>query len=115
MAWTLKAGKTFAHNFSEVPISSAYAIVDGFDTLNKSARRASFNLLIYVNRNARVNNKLPVAAFNISATGADFDTYFAPSLPTSVWTQANNYMANGGLASTGLVASDWQVDGQAEP
>jgi hypothetical protein len=115
MAYTLKAGKTFSHNYSEVPITSAYAIVDDI-SINKKDKRASFNLLIYVNRNARLNNKQPVGAFSISASGPDFTTYFAPSLTTTIWVQANNYLATGnGLASTGLEAADWQVDGQAEP
>jgi hypothetical protein len=115
MAWTLKPTKTFAHRYSEVPIQTAYAIVDSVD-INKSEKRASFNLLIYVNRNARLNNKQPVDAFNISATGSTFDTYFSPALTTTIWTQANSYLAAPNvLASIGLVAADWQVDTNAEP
>lgn len=115
MAYILKATKTLFHDYSEVPISGAYAIVDDI-FINKKERRASFNLLIYINRSARLNNMKPISAFSIAATTADFIAYFSPSLTTAIWAQVNNYLANGGgLATTGLVAADWQVDPQTEP
>lgn len=114
MAWTLKATKTFTHPFSEVAITTAYALIDDI-FVDKKTKTVTISLLVYVNRNARLNNKLPVQAFSINASEPHFTTYFSPAFTTSIWTQANNYLAGPGLLSTGLVASDWQVDGQAEP
>jgi hypothetical protein len=114
MAWTLKATKTFSHPFSEVPIATAYALIDDI-FVDKKTKTVTISLLVYVNRSARVNGKDPVKAFSINASEPNFTTYFSPALTTSIWTQANNYLAAGGLAGTGLVVTDWQTDAQAEP
>jgi hypothetical protein len=114
MAFRLKAGRTFEHPYSEVVISTAYAIIDDVFA-DKKTKTVNISLLIYINRNARVNNKLPLRAISINVSEPNFTTYFNPTFTTSIWTQAGNYLGNGGLAGTGLAANDWEVDPLAEP
>jgi hypothetical protein len=114
MAFKLKAGKTFEHPFSEVLINTAYAIIDDV-FIDKKSKTVTISLLIYINRNARLNNKQPVRAISINVSEPNFTTYFSPAFTTSIWTQAGNYLAGPGLAGTGLVATDWEPDPLAEP
>lgn len=114
MAWKLASGKTFAHPFSEVPINSAYTLIDSM-YVDKKTKSATISLLTYVNRSARLNGKDPVKAFSINVSEPAFTTYFNPTFTTSIWAQANNYLVNGGLEGTGLVVEDWIVDPLAEP
>jgi hypothetical protein len=109
MAWKLGVGKTFTHRFSETPVNTAYAIIDNIFA-DKKTKTATISLLVYLNKSARVNGKDELAAYSINASGAAFTTYFDPTFTTSIWTQANNYLANGGLAGTGLTVADWVTD-----
>jgi hypothetical protein len=109
MAWKLGVGKTYTHPFSEIPINTAYAIIDNI-FVDKKTKTATISLLVYVNKSARVNAKDPVRAYSINASEPNFTTYFNPTFTTSIWTQANNYLAGGGLEGTGLVVADWVTD-----
>lgn len=114
MAYKLRAGKTFAHLYDDVPISTAYAIIDDV-TINKKDRSAQLALMIYTSRAARASGKMPLQSFSFTVYGSDFTTYFSPTLTTSIWAQAQAYLVNVGLLTTPLSVADWQLDPQAEP
>jgi len=75
MAIILKNGKTFEDKFGNV-YEDAYGVVDQCNG-NKKDKLQYVVLEIYKDVEARAAKKVPIAQFNYTIRGADFDTFFS--------------------------------------
>jgi len=75
MAIVLKNGKTFEDKFGNV-YEDAYGVVDQCNG-NKKDKIQYVVLEIYKDQEARTAKKAPIAQFNYTIRGSDFDTHFS--------------------------------------
>lgn len=109
MGYKLRPVRSIVSPYDGSANTTAYAIIDDV-TISKRDQKVYFTLAIYANRSARLNGLRALDTHPITASGADFVTYFSPSLTTTIWAQAQAYLLAKGLVSTPLVAADWMID-----
>ena len=109
MGYKLRPGKSIINPYDGTSSTAAYALIDNA-LLNKQEARVLYDLTIYASRAARAAKLKPLYVYTIEARGAEFTTHFSPTLATSFWAQAQAHLIAAGLATTGLLLTDWITD-----
>ena len=109
MGYKLRPGRSVINPYDGSTNTTAYAIIDGVG-INKRTQSAQIDLTVFASRAARVQGRTQLEAYGVSVAGADFATYFGPSLATTIWQQAQAYLAAKGIPNTSFVVADWMIE-----
>jgi hypothetical protein len=113
MAHILKNNKSIIDPMYGTANTTAYLVVDDV-ALNKARKEVRFDVVVYADKNARLNKLYPFP--NIGGTvvvsGADFDTHFPPAANSKIWKQIYDYLSL--IDLPGIVAADWKKDPDEE-
>lgn len=114
MARILKNNRSIVNPYDGTANTTAYLIVDDLG-LNKQRKQIRFDVVVYANKQARVDgrNPLPGIGGSIVVNEPDFSTYFSTAQNAKIWTQIYDYLD--AVSIPGIVAGDWKKDPDEEP